>query len=100
MKPTKGQYVLNSLDREFSDLDIDRQAHPHPFEMVSIPYEMSQSVIKNGAHEATIHHHGATVISWKVNGEEKLFLSKLAILDGSKAIRGGIPLVFRTQSNV
>ncbi|KAJ3217666.1 hypothetical protein HDU67_007489 [Dinochytrium kinnereticum] len=41
-----------------------------------------------------IYHHGATVTSWKVQGKEKLFLSSQAILNGSKAIRGGIPLVF------
>ncbi|KAM7206989.1 putative aldose 1-epimerase [Rhypophila sp. PSN 637] len=39
--------------------------------------------------------YGATVISWKdKNGDEKLWLSKAAKLDGSKAVRGGIPLVF------
>jgi len=48
--------------------------------------------------------YGATVTSWKVpvgkspSGEfiteEKLFLSDKAHLDGSKAVRGGIPLVF------
>ncbi|KKA28248.1 hypothetical protein TD95_002421 [Thielaviopsis punctulata] len=39
--------------------------------------------------------HGATVISWKDNvGKEKLWLSEGAKLDGSKAVRGGIPLVF------
>ncbi|PSR80392.1 galactose mutarotase-like domain-containing protein [Coniella lustricola] len=39
--------------------------------------------------------HGATVISWKdASGDEKLWLSEKAILDGSKAVRGGIPLVF------
>ncbi|KAI8340724.1 galactose mutarotase-like domain-containing protein [Chlamydoabsidia padenii] len=38
--------------------------------------------------------YGATVISWIVNNTERLFVSKNAILDGSKAIRGGIPLVF------
>lgn len=37
---------------------------------------------------------GATVISWKVDGKEKLWLSEGAKLDGSKAVRGGIPLVF------
>lgn len=38
---------------------------------------------------------GATVISWKsANGKENLFLSSKAHLDGSKAVRGGIPLVF------
>lgn len=43
---------------------------------------------------ATIHLFGATVTSWKVNNCEQLLLSNTAILDGSKAIRGGIPLVF------
>lgn len=38
---------------------------------------------------------GATVLSWKdATGDEKLWLSKGAKLDGSKAVRGGIPLVF------
>ena len=38
---------------------------------------------------------GATVISWKdATGREKLWLSDAARLDGSKPVRGGIPLVF------
>lgn len=43
---------------------------------------------------AKVHLYGATVISWKNKGVEQLFLSSLTKLDGSKAIRGGIPLVF------
>lgn len=43
---------------------------------------------------ANILLYGATVTSWVVDGEEKLFLSEKAKLDGSKAVRGGIPLVF------
>ncbi|XP_029633085.1 putative glucose-6-phosphate 1-epimerase [Octopus sinensis] len=42
----------------------------------------------------TVHLHGATIISWRCAGEEMLFLSKNAIFDNLKAIRGGIPLVF------
>jgi len=39
--------------------------------------------------------YGATIISWKdATGQEKLWLSEAAILDGSKPVRGGIPLVF------
>jgi glucose-6-phosphate 1-epimerase len=39
--------------------------------------------------------YGATVISWKdAAGDEKLWLSEAAKLDGSKAVRGGIPIVF------
>ncbi|KAI1431369.1 galactose mutarotase-like protein [Xylaria sp. CBS 124048] len=43
----------------------------------------------------TVLLFGATVISWKDNaGNEKLWVSDAAKLDGSKAVRGGIPLVF------
>jgi len=43
--------------------------------------------------------YGATVVSWKtandVGGlEEKLFVSSKSPLDGSKPVRGGIPIVF------
>ncbi|KAI9899626.1 hypothetical protein N3K66_006087 [Trichothecium roseum] len=39
--------------------------------------------------------HGATVVSWKdASGDEKLWLSEAAKLDGSGPARGGIPLVF------
>ncbi|KAL8709075.1 MAG: hypothetical protein Q9220_006096 [cf. Caloplaca sp. 1 TL-2023] len=39
--------------------------------------------------------YGASVISWKsANGRENLFLSSKAHLDGSKPVRGGVPLVF------
>jgi len=37
---------------------------------------------------------GAHILSWKCKGEERLFLSRKAVFDGKKAIRGGIPLVF------
>ena len=40
--------------------------------------------------------YGATVVSWKSNGgdTENLWLSEKAALDGSKAVRGGVPVVF------
>lgn len=42
-----------------------------------------------------VYLYGATVTSWKTSdGTERLFLSTAAALDGSKPIRGGIPLVF------
>eukprot|EP00977_Amphora_coffeiformis_P017668 scaffold5860_cov223-Amphora_coffeaeformis.AAC.7 len=44
---------------------------------------------------AAIHAVGATVISYKsANGRENLFCSSKAVTDGSKAIRGGIPICF------
>ncbi|KAI8992193.1 galactose mutarotase-like domain-containing protein [Mycotypha africana] len=44
--------------------------------------------------KAEVALYGATVTSWVVDGIERLFVSKLAKRDGSKAIRGGIPLCF------
>jgi glucose-6-phosphate 1-epimerase len=39
--------------------------------------------------------YGATIISWTdVLGNEKLWLSEAAKQDGTKAVRGGIPIVF------
>ncbi|ORX80656.1 galactose mutarotase-like protein [Anaeromyces robustus] len=50
--------------------------------------------INNTNASAEIYMFGATLTSWVVNGQERLFLSKKAILNGTKAIRGGIPIVF------
>ncbi|XP_033107419.1 putative glucose-6-phosphate 1-epimerase [Anneissia japonica] len=50
--------------------------------------------IRQGNSSVSIHHHGATVTSWKCDGLEMLFVSKDAIFNNKKAIRGGIPVVF------
>jgi hypothetical protein len=50
----------------------------------------------NGA-RATIALHGANILEWTKGGgsdENILFVSREAVFDGKKAIRGGIPLVF------
>jgi glucose-6-phosphate 1-epimerase len=53
--------------------------------------------------EATITLYGAHLVSWKdiagagpagTAGQERLFLSALSSLDGSRAIRGGVPVIF------
>lgn len=42
-----------------------------------------------------ISTHGATLLSWtNTAGRELLFVSSKAVLDGSKAIRGGVPVCF------
>lgn len=48
----------------------------------------------SGGDSAEVHLYGATVTSWKCNGQEMLFVSQQAVLNGTKAIRGGIPLIF------
>lgn len=42
----------------------------------------------------SILKYGATIYSWKSKKVEQLWLSTAAKLDGSKPVRGGIPLVF------
>jgi len=42
--------------------------------------------------KAVIHKFGATITSWKVKGQELIFVSPKAIFDGKKAIRGGVPI--------
>ncbi|KAJ5731375.1 Aldose 1-/Glucose-6-phosphate 1-epimerase [Penicillium malachiteum] len=64
-----------------------------PQPSVSIKENTVEASLPSGE-SVTIHLYGATVTSWKAHGQEQLFLSETAHLDGSKPIRGGIPLVF------
>ncbi|XP_071964402.1 uncharacterized protein [Antedon mediterranea] len=50
--------------------------------------------IHQGNSSVSVHLHGATVTSWKCDGQEMLFVSKNAIYNNKKAIRGGIPVIF------
>ena len=47
-----------------------------------------------GISSCIITKFGAHCVSWKHDGEELLYMSSIAKFDGSKAIRGGIPVVF------
>lgn len=48
-----------------------------------------------GGARAVVSRLGAQVLSWKTpDGKERLFLSDKAVFDGSRAIRGGIPVCF------
>ncbi|KAH8816548.1 putative glucose-6-phosphate 1-epimerase [Xylogone sp. PMI_703] len=68
------------------------QAAPQP--QVNVTDEKVAAVLPTGE-SVEILLYGATIISWKdAQGEEKLFLSEKAKLDGTKAVRGGVPLVF------
>ncbi len=45
--------------------------------------------------EAIITLYGAHLVSWKTaDGRERMFLSAKSALDGTKAIRGGVPVIF------
>lgn len=45
--------------------------------------------------EATVTLYGAHLVSWiSADGKERLFCSTRSALDGSRAIRGGVPVIF------
>ncbi len=70
------------------------QQQQHKYHVMS--YNEEVVLIHGKAKDAScrIKKFGATVVSWKVDGIENIFVSKKAILDGTKAIRGGIPVCF------
>ncbi|KAI9229292.1 MAG: galactose mutarotase-like domain-containing protein [Piptocephalis tieghemiana] len=61
-----------------------------------MPYTTTKDkvILTSGDDKVVVFFYGATVSSWESCDKERLYLSKSAKLDGSKAIRGGIPLVF------
>ncbi|PUU73686.1 galactose mutarotase-like domain-containing protein [Tuber borchii] len=81
---------------------VERSKKPGPIPVSSTEPESPGFVFKSDrvklslptGESAEILLHGATVISWVAGGGENLFLSEKAALDGSKPVRGGIPLVF------
>ena len=58
--------------------------------------------LENDTHVCEITRFGAHVASWRVKrtSDELLFRSKLAKLDGTKAIRGGVPVGFPQFSDM
>ncbi|KAI1827182.1 galactose mutarotase-like domain-containing protein [Xylaria intraflava] len=67
-----------------------------PQPQVTISHENSRvSAVLPTGESVDVLLFGATVVSWKDSaGNEKLWVSDAAKLDGSKPVRGGIPLVF------
>ncbi|KAL5333568.1 class II aldolase/adducin N-terminal [Aspergillus crustosus] len=65
-----------------------------PQPTISLANNIVQASLPTGE-SVTVNLYGATVTSWKTaDGTENLWLSDSAALDGSKPIRGGIPVVF------
>jgi hypothetical protein len=46
----------------------------------------------DGSATAELYQHGATLTSWAVGGEERIFVSPNAVFAPPKAIRGGVPV--------
>ena len=67
-----------------------------PQPQVDVTDNVVVASLPNSSDTVTINLYGATVTSWtsSPSGKEQIFLSTAAKLDGSKPIRGGIPLVF------
>ncbi|KAL2827425.1 class II aldolase/adducin N-terminal [Aspergillus cavernicola] len=92
---TAPQYLrqISKMDRSKKPSALNVTAIP-PQPTISLNNNILQATLPTGE-SVTVHRYGATVISWKLaNGEEQLWLSDAAALDGSKPIRGGIPVVF------
>ncbi|CEL10689.1 Putative Possible apospory-associated protein c (AFU_orthologue; AFUA_4G08880) [Aspergillus calidoustus] len=81
------------MDRSKKPAAIGVTATP-PQPTISLANNVVQATLPSGE-SVTVHLYGATVTSWKTaSGAEQLWLSEAAALDGSKPIRGGIPVVF------
>lgn len=66
----------------------------HPLKMESKRARFSNITLSLANMVCEISLFGATVLSFSIGDVQLLFLSEKAVLDGSKPIRGGIPLVF------
>ncbi|TAQ88451.1 hypothetical protein B7494_g3220 [Chlorociboria aeruginascens] len=88
--------AYTSMDRPKKPTALSATPGLPPQPQVSITHSSSliTAVLPSGE-SVSILLYGATITSWKSpSGEELLFLSSKASLDGSKPVRGGIPLVF------
>ncbi|KAL4928843.1 class II aldolase/adducin N-terminal [Aspergillus undulatus] len=91
--PEKGCHTSWVMDRSNKPAAIGVTATP-PQPTISLANNVVQATLPSGE-SVTVNLHGATVTSWKTaSGKEQLWLSEAAVLDGSKPIRGGIPVVF------
>ncbi|ERS96677.1 glucose-6-phosphate 1-epimerase [Sporothrix schenckii 1099-18] len=86
------------MDRRNKPSALAATPAPPPQARVDLVGDRVTAVLPSGE-SVEILLTGATVLSWKgaVHGgepAERLFLSEGAVLDGSKAVRGGIPIVF------
>ncbi|SZF03289.1 unnamed protein product [Blumeria hordei] len=84
------------VDRPKKPSNLTTTTSPIAQELVSVSHSNSRvSATLATGESLDILLFGATIISWKdKNGQELLWLSESANLDGQKAVRGGLPLVF------
>lgn len=84
------------VDRPKKPSALSATPGPAPQAQVNITHSHSHvSAVLPTGESVEILLYGATIISWKDKaGKDQLWLSESAKLDGSKAVRGGVPLVF------
>lgn len=80
---------------------MDRHDHEHEHEhavVATAPGEGGLPCVRQSAADGSsivIYLHGATLTSYRTaGGQEVLFVSSMAIYDGVKPIRGGVPIAF------
>lgn len=56
--------------------------------------ELQPHTVSAGRSRLVAYDHGATLASWHLGGREVIWLSPQAVLDGTSAIRGGVPICF------
>lgn len=61
--------------------------------------QLQPHTVSVGRSEVVAYDHGATVASWHLDGRQVIWLSPRAVLDGSTAIRGGVPICFPWFAN-
>lgn len=84
------------MERSKKPAALSSTPGPGPSAQVTISHANTRvSAVLPTGDSVEVLLHGATVTSWKdASGHEKLWLSTAAKMDGSKPVRGGIPLVF------
>jgi glucose-6-phosphate 1-epimerase len=89
------------VDRPKKPTALAATPGPAPQPQVNTTHNESRvSAVLPTGESCEILLHGATVISWKdAKGGEKLWVSEATKLDGSKPVRGGIPLVFPVRNH-
>ncbi|EPQ63798.1 Bgt-335 [Blumeria graminis f. sp. tritici] len=89
------------VDRPKKPSCLTTTTSPITQELVSVSHSNSRvSATLATGESIDILLFGATIISWRdKNGQELLWLSESANLNGQKAVRGGLPLVFPVCSS-
>lgn len=95
-------FILKMVDRAKKPSALAATPGLAPQPQVNITHSNSRvSAVLPTGESLEILLYGATIISWKdAKGNEKLWLSDAAKVDGSKAVRGGIPLVFPVSAYI